>query len=189
MLLDLLEAWDRQLAPGGRRVLAFAPDDAGPWFDARVPASFALQAQADGDLGRRMQRILRRGVRGRAHAGRADRLGQPDARPVAGHRRLPLPGAEGPGAGPGDRRRLLPDRLPPAGPADLRGDRLGHALVLGQTLDRLRDAGRSLAVLPPWYDVDTPDDWRVLAGHVRAMRRAGMAPGLPRVEALLPPGD
>ena len=54
MLLDLLEAWDRQLAPGGRRVLAFAPDDAGPWFDARVPASFALQAQADGDLGRRM---------------------------------------------------------------------------------------------------------------------------------------
>src|SRR4051812_9619409 len=56
MLFDLLETWDseRVLAPGGRRVLVFAPDDAGPWFDARVPASFALQPQADGDLGRRM---------------------------------------------------------------------------------------------------------------------------------------
>ena len=42
MLLDLLEDWDRWLAPGGRRVVAFAPDDAGPWFDARVPAAFAL---------------------------------------------------------------------------------------------------------------------------------------------------
>jgi glycosyltransferase A (GT-A) superfamily protein (DUF2064 family) len=57
--------------------------------------------------------------------------------------------------------------------------------VLGQTVDLLRDTGLSLSVLPPWYDVDGPDDWRMLSGHVRAMRRSGMDPGLPRVEALL----
>ena len=57
--------------------------------------------------------------------------------------------------------------------------------MLGQTIDRLKDTGLSLAVLPPWYDVDTPDAWRMLAGHVRALRRAGLNPGLPRLEALI----
>ena len=57
--------------------------------------------------------------------------------------------------------------------------------MLDQTIDRLRGTARSLAVLPPWYDVDTPEDWRVLGGHVRAMRASGLDPGLPRVQALL----
>jgi len=57
--------------------------------------------------------------------------------------------------------------------------------VLDQTIGRLNETGRSLAVLPPWYDVDTPDDWCVLVGHLRAMRRAGMLTGLPRTEALI----
>src|SRR5205085_2099840 len=53
MLFDTLETWDSEavLGAGGRRVLVYAPDDAGPWFDDRVPASFALQPQVDGDLG------------------------------------------------------------------------------------------------------------------------------------------
>src|SRR4051812_40303330 len=54
LLFAVLAPWDspRVLAPGGRRVLVYAPGDAGPWFDARVPDSFALQPQAEGDLGR-----------------------------------------------------------------------------------------------------------------------------------------
>src|SRR3954453_6994934 len=60
MLFDLLDLWDSPgvIAPGGRKVLVYAPGDAGPWFDTRVPASFALQPQADGDLGRRMAEFL-----------------------------------------------------------------------------------------------------------------------------------
>ena len=57
MLFDPLDAWadERVLAPGGRRGLVFAPQDAGPWFDPRVPAAYALQPQAEVDLGLRMR--------------------------------------------------------------------------------------------------------------------------------------
>jgi hypothetical protein len=49
-------------------------------------------------------------------------------------------------------------------------------------IDRLAETERSLALLPPWYTVDRPDDLRMLAGHLRAMRRAGFYHGLPRLE-------
>lgn len=55
--------------------------------------------------------------------------------------------------------------------------------VLSQTVERFA-AGR-LALLPPWYDVDTLDDWKMLQGHVQALRRAGYDPGIPNTERLL----
>src|SRR5262249_8157438 len=60
MLFDTLDAWDspENLSPGGRRVLLYAPDDAGPWFDDRGPGSFAMQPQVDGDPGQRIQAFL-----------------------------------------------------------------------------------------------------------------------------------
>ena len=42
-----------------------------------------------------------------------------------------------------------------------------------------------LALLPPWYDVDTLADWQVLCGHIAAMRRAGIDPAVPHTEALI----
>src|SRR6185312_8411158 len=56
MLFDVLDTWSspQVLASGGRRVMVFAPGEAGPWFDQRVPEAFALQAQAEGDLGHRL---------------------------------------------------------------------------------------------------------------------------------------
>src|SRR2546423_486037 len=57
--------------------------------------------------------------------------------------------------------------------------------VLHKTVERLTFLDSSLAVLPPWYDVDTPDDWALLRGHVAVMRRAGLDPGVPHTEALL----
>ena len=41
------------------------------------------------------------------------------------------------------------------------------------TVRRLNNLAWRLALLPPWYDVDTLDDWRMLCGHITAMRRAG----------------
>jgi glycosyltransferase A (GT-A) superfamily protein (DUF2064 family) len=57
--------------------------------------------------------------------------------------------------------------------------------VLAQTIDRLVTPSWSLALLPPWYDVDTPKDWSMLRGHVKAMRRARIDPGIPHTESLL----
>ena len=187
MLFDLLDTWGSAdvLAPGGRRVLAYAPDDAGPWFDARIPASFALLPQADGDLGRRMHQFF---------AGEFE----------DGASRVVLIGSDAPTLDPTiviSAFLCLEGRDVVLGPATDGGYYLigcRHAPppifegvdwstpdVLGQTTDRARDAGLSLAVLPPWYDVDTPDDLRMLSGHLGAMRLAGVDPRLRRTEALV----
>lgn len=187
MLLDLLDLWgsSRILAPGGRRVLAYAPDDAGPWFDERVPEAFALQPQSPGDLGQRMQSFF-------------------EGEFAEGAERVVLIGSDSPTLDPSivvsaflcleqkdvvlgpstDGGYYLIGARPPVPPL-FEGIDWSTPDVLGQTLDRLETAGVSLAVLPPWYDVDTPDDWRMLAGHLRAMRKSGMDPNLPGTEALI----
>ena len=57
--------------------------------------------------------------------------------------------------------------------------------VLEITVQRLQESSARTALLPPWYDVDTVDDWAMLRGHVLAMRQAGTDPGVPRVEKLI----
>jgi len=44
--------------------------------------------------------------------------------------------------------------------------------VLERTLENVRAAGLTPAFLPPWYDVDTPDDLRFLRTHLRALELA-----------------
>lgn len=61
----------------------------------------------------------------------------------------------------------------------------GTDQVLQQTITCLAGSSERLALLPPWYDVDTPMDWALLKGHVMAMRRAGIDPGIPHSERLL----
>jgi rSAM/selenodomain-associated transferase 1 len=187
MLFDTLETWRSEaiLTPGGRRVLVYAPADAGPWFDARVPEAFALQPQVEGDLGDRMRGFF---------AGEFE----------DGASRVVLIGSDSPTLDPTlviTAFLCLEGRDVVLGPSTDGGYYLVGARgsvppifegiawsgpsVLNQTIDQLKDTGLSLAVLPPWYDVDTPEAWRMLAGHVRALRRAGFNPGLPRLEALI----
>jgi glycosyltransferase A (GT-A) superfamily protein (DUF2064 family) len=70
-------------------------------------------------------------------------------------------------------------RLPPI----FEGMTWGADSVLRQTLARL-DSSWRLSLLPPWYDVDTLADWRMLCGHLAALQRAGRDPNLPRTTAL-----
>jgi glycosyltransferase A (GT-A) superfamily protein (DUF2064 family) len=56
--------------------------------------------------------------------------------------------------------------------------------VLADTMAALQDPQWRLSLLPPWYDVDTLDDWRMLQGHVAALRRAGLDPDVSNSERL-----
>lgn len=187
MLLDTIDLWGSSafLAPGGRRVVVFDPPDSGDWFDARVPASFALQPQAEGDLGERMRSFF-------------------EGEFAEGAKRVVLIGADSPTLDPSfviSAFLCLENQDIVIGPAVDGGYYLigcrgktppifggidwSSSRVLGQTIDRLYGVDASLSALPPWYDVDSADDWDTLVGHVRAMKRSGMDPRLPRIEALI----
>ena len=186
MVFDTLDAWDSMeiLNPGGRRVLVYAPDDAGPWFDERVPASFAMQPQVDGDLGQSIQAFLA----GELEDG-ADRVvvigsDSPSLDPtIVVSAFLCLEGRDvvlGPATNGGC--YLIGARR--AAPPIFAGVDWSSPFVLSPLIDRLAETGLSLSTLPPWYRIDRPDDMRMLAGHLRALRLSGFDPGLPRLERL-----
>ena len=57
--------------------------------------------------------------------------------------------------------------------------------VFQQTVTRIREAGVTLGLLPPWYDIDTPEDLAFLHAHIASMRLAGDTGQAVRTEALL----
>lgn len=187
MLFDLLDTWNSAdvLAPGGGRVLAFAPADAGPWFDTRVPASFALQPQAEGDLGQRMHEFFAGEFENGASCVVLIGSDAPTLDPtIVISAFLCLEGRDvvlGPATDGG--YYLVGSRGAP--PPIFEDVDWSTPDVLSQTIENLRDTGRSLAVLPPWYDVDTPEDLRMLSGHLRALRLAGIDPRAARTEAFI----
>jgi len=46
--------------------------------------------------------------------------------------------------------------------------------VLSQTVERIASCQARLALLSPWYDVDTLSDLKLLRGHLQAMHQAGV---------------
>ncbi len=167
-----------------RRVVAFAPADAAAYFAALVGDRFSLCPQSDGDLGRRLAAFF--DAQFAAGAGRVVVVGADSPTLPVAHVEQAFaeldradvvlgPATDGGYTLVGCARRPAPvfDRIPWSGPD-----------VLAATVARLADAGAKLALLPPWYDVDTRDDWRMLRGHVAALRRAGTDPGVPRTEHL-----
>lgn len=57
--------------------------------------------------------------------------------------------------------------------------------VFQQTVTRIREAEVTLGLLPPWYDIDTPEDLAFLHAHIAAMRLAGDTVQAVRTESLL----
>jgi uncharacterized protein len=167
------------------RILAFSPPTARDYFAAICRGRFRLTPQTDGDLGQRMAAFFAE----QFHAGATAAVLVGNDSPT-----LPLPfilqafeGLEsadvviGPSTDGGYYLIGGTCRMPPL----FEGIRWSTSLVLSDTIAALRGANYRLALLPPWYDVDTLDDWRMLQGHVAAQRRAGVDPDVPHTEMLL----
>ena len=57
--------------------------------------------------------------------------------------------------------------------------------VLAQTIDRIQHTGHTLGLVPPWFDVDTPDELDFLLAHARATILATGIDPLPHTHACL----
>jgi rSAM/selenodomain-associated transferase 1 len=189
----LRDALERLLRVDARRFVVFAPAEAGPFFAALAGEHFGLMPQCPGNLGQRMAGFITAQLQAEAEAVVLVGTDSPTL-PVnlieqafreLGRADLVL----GPATDGGYYLIGCGRRTPPV----FDGIDWSSRRVLGQTvaaLAPLSPEGRGekewrLAVLPPWYDVDTLDDWWMLRGHVAALRHAGIDPGLPATEALL----
>ncbi len=186
----LLDALQRLSALAARRIVVYAPADAAPAFAEVAGGRFELAPQCDGDLGQRMRAFFEQQLATGAEAIVAVGTDSPTL-PLeyveSAFRALESGEADvvlGPALDGGYYLIGCGPRLPPA----FDGIAWGGATVLAETVARLGPGWR-LALLPPWYDVDEPRDWAMLRGHLAALRRAGLVPGVPHTEALeTPPG-
>jgi rSAM/selenodomain-associated transferase 1 len=182
LLLDTIERLAKITA---ERSLYFSPPDASPYFEAVAAHRFTLAPQGQGDLGCRMTAYFAEQFR----AGAAKVMLVGSDSPT-----LPIDYIQ-------DGFAMLDSHDVVLGPATDGGYYLvgcaraapeifanipwGSSQVLQDTIGAIARAGCRLALLPPWYDVDTLDDWRMLQGHVAALRQAGLDPGIPHTERLL----
>ena len=164
------------------RWLVLAPALADSALASSAGTAYRLAEQGYGDLGRRLQRFF-------------------EARIAAGAERVIVVGADSPTLPPSfvtlafeqlDHADVVLGPATDGGyyligcarhlPSMFAGLDWGSATVLRDTVARL-DPGCRLSLLPPWYDVDTLEDWRLLQSHVAALRQSGADPQVPHTEA------
>jgi rSAM/selenodomain-associated transferase 1 len=186
-LADTLDRMSRaDVCLAERRFLVHTPDDPGEELTRLAGDRYELAPQGPGLLGERLARFIG------AHVGDGPVV-------VIGSDSPTLPDFL-----VGKAYRWLSERDVVLGPATDGGYYLigcrrfipslftgidwGSRHVLRQSVQRLEGLDVSLCVLQPWYDVDTLDDWHMMAGHLVAERRAGLDPQAPRTEALIHEG-
>jgi rSAM/selenodomain-associated transferase 1 len=183
-LRDLVE---RLAAVDAERMLAYAPAGAEGYFAALAADHFSLWPQGPGDLGQRMHRLVNARLQAGAEAivvlG-SDSPTLPTSFIEEAYRQLARADVVlGPAADGGYYLVGCARRVPPV----FEGIAWGTSRVLLDSVRRLAGTAWRLAVLPPWYDVDTLDDWWALRGHLAALRAAGHDPGVPHIEQLADP--
>jgi rSAM/selenodomain-associated transferase 1 len=183
----LLDTLDKLAGITAQRVLAFAPVHAAAYFAEAARGRFELVPQVEGDLGQRMSAFFTQQL-----AAGADRVVLTGADSPS----LPAEFIEqafaklehadvvlGPATDGGYYLVGLGRRLPPI----FDGIPWSSERVLAETVARLACQSWQLALLPPWYDVDTLNDWHVLQGHLAALERAEIDPGLPNIRRIAAP--
>lgn len=166
-----------------RRFLLVSPMDSISYFLPVAGERFSILLQGDGDLGLRLERFFQAQL---TPAAKVVVVGSDSPT-------LPIAYVEEAFAllsqadivlGPASDGGYYLLGLARGIPSIFHGIDWGSERVLEQTISRL-ETNCQLALLPPWYDVDTLADWHKLRGHVLALRRAGMDPEIPETEQLL----
>ncbi|MEI8382382.1 MAG: TIGR04282 family arsenosugar biosynthesis glycosyltransferase [Planctomycetota bacterium] len=158
---------------GDRRVLGYSPADSAAYFGSFKRFGFDLWPQPDGDLGARMAAFFEETLQDAA-----------DTSVLIGSDSPTIPREYvtqafdhlqefdcilGPAMDGGyyliGLRRAVPELFEEI--------TWSGSSVLAQTVSRISELGLSLALLPPWYDVDDLADLKMLTGHIRAMTRSG----------------
>jgi rSAM/selenodomain-associated transferase 1 len=164
--------------------LVFDPPESQDYFASQIDRRFTLTPQCEGNLGQRLSRFItsqfQAGVERVVIVG-TDSPTLPTT--IIDEAFEALRKADvvlGPAFDGGYYLLGCAGRTPPI----FEGISWGSRDVLAETIKCLADPSWRLALLPPWYDVDTLADWRMLCGHFQAMRRAGVDPGVPATEQL-----
>lgn len=162
---------DRFRRPGARSTLCYAPaaDEAASYFAELAGNDYALWPQPDGSLGERLRaffdRAFAEGARRAVVIGSDSptlprRFVEQAFDLLSSHDCVVCPAFDGGYCliGMRDRTRPLFEEIDWSTPR-----------VLKQTLARVEACGASLALLPPWYDVDTPADLARLRADLREL--------------------
>ncbi len=168
-----------------QRVLVYSPRDSESFFAELVQDRFSLVAQGDGDLGQRLVSFLRQEFDNNAEKVVLVGMDSPTLPVEYVIRAFDLLTSKdvviGPAADGGyyliGCRQFVPELFENI---DWSSEK-----VLHHTISQLKSRKLSLSLLPPWYDVDTREDWWMLRGHVEAMRFAGENVNLTHTEKLL----
>jgi rSAM/selenodomain-associated transferase 1 len=181
----LQDTVDRLAGIEARRVLAFAPDEGHSWFVDVVGDRFELTPQGTGDLGQRMAHFfsaqIASGARSTVLLGTDSPTLPLDIVRQAFRELERVDLVLGPATDGGYYLIGCGPRMPPV----FEGIAWSSAAVLAETVARLSAGSWRLALLPPWYDVDTLEDWQMLCGHLAALERCGIDPGLPQIMDLV----
>ena len=166
---------DRFRPVTAERTLCFCPDssESRRYFETIAGPDYRLWPQPETDLGTRMQRFFEEHIRGAGD--RAVLIGSDSPtmpRDLVQQAFTSLAEADcvlGPATDGGFYLIGMHSRAWPV----FSGVEWSTSRVLDQTVGRIDACGARLALLPPWYDVDSPEDLRMLVGHLRALAKAG----------------
>jgi uncharacterized protein len=181
-LLDTMQRLSRVAA---QQVVAFSPCEKEADFQAIVPAGFVVTPQSEGNLGQRLSAFVEQQLDAGAQTVVVVGTDSPTLPPALVEQAfVELDRADvvlGPATDGGYYLVGCGRSRPPI----FEGIAWSTGRVLSDTVSALADPRWRLALLPPWYDVDTPTEWTMLCGHLAALRRAGIDPGVPHIEAIL----
>ena len=168
-LLDTLELMLRvEIA---QPILAYAPDEAEPFFRGIAPEGFAFTRQVGADLGERLDNVLthclQRGY-GQVVVMDSDSPTLPAVLLEQAFRELEDPDVDvvlGPCEDGG--YYLIGVKAPH--PALFQGISWSTSAVTAETLQRAEEHGLSVTLLPEWYDIDVYVDLQRLAEELRSL--------------------